>query len=294
MQLALNADTTPLSQSDRLVFKSCRERAREAAAAGFEAVNVDRGESGLMPARARAILDRVGLKVASGFFHAPFQIKEEENSILVEARRQADFSSRLGQTCLFVSAFVFSQERFNLAGRIRPGEAVSFNEEEMLQTAHVLERIAEIWLERDIQLCFHPHVGSYIEAPHEIEWLLEVSNPELVKLGPDTGHLLFGGADPGQFIGRHLDRVGAFHIKDVQREVVNRVRREGLNYRQACALGVWTEIGSGDIDFPALFSYLKQKKWSGWVIVETDHTELPTALESSTVSRRYLRKVIGL
>ena len=190
-----------------------------------------------------------GLKAASGFFHAPFQIKKQEKRILLEARRQADFSSRLGQTCLFVSALVFSEKRFHLAGRIRPGEAVSLNENEMLQTARVLERIAEIWLEREIQLCFHPHVGTYIEAPHEIEWLLEMSDRELVKLGPDTGHLFFGGAEPVDFIGRHLERVGALHIKDVHRNVVDRVRREGLNYRQASALGVWTEIGSGRHQF---------------------------------------------
>jgi sugar phosphate isomerase/epimerase len=57
---------------------------------------------------------------------------------------------------------------------------------------------------------------------------------------------------------------------------------------------VWTELGTGDVDFGALFQLLRQKEWSGWVIVETDHTQLGTALESSMVSRRYLRETFGL
>ena len=87
---------------------------------------------------------------------------------------------------------------------------------------------------------------------------------------------------------------GAIHLKDVHRTVVEDARIEKLDYRQASARGVWTELGTGDIDFRSIFRFLQDKRWAGWVIVETDHTTFPTALESSRASRQYLREIIGV
>jgi inosose dehydratase len=293
LQLALNADTTPLSISDVLVFKSVKERAREARDAGFPAVNVDE-EEGMTVEDARRILEGYQLKVSSGFFHGAFYEPQEEGRIFDEALRKAEFARALGQDCIFVSALVAPPERHAIAGRVQSGEQVSLNEQQFDQMAKLLERIARLWKEYGINLYYHPHVATYVEAPYEIESLMQRTDPDLVRLGPDTGHTFFGGGDPVGFIQRHFSRVGGLHLKDVRSEVVDEVRRERLNYRQACARGVWTELGTGDVDFPALFRLLRERDWSGWVIVETDHTRFPTALESSKVSRRYLKEVIGL
>ncbi len=294
LRVALNADTTPLSISDTLMFKSVEERAREAFEAGFPAVNVDRSEKDLTAEKARRILDKYGLQVASGFFHGAFYSPEQERTLYEEAVRQAEFSRALGQDCLFVSALVSPMERYSLVGRIRREGPVSLSDQQFEQMAQLLERIARLWKEYGITLCFHPHVATYVEAPHEIEKLMDMTDPELVCFGPDTGHIVFGGGDPIELIERYTSRVGALHVKDVRKKVVEQVREEELDYRQACARGVWTELGNGDIDFPALFRLLRERECSGWVIVETDHTKLPAALESSKLSRHYLQEEIGL
>lgn len=294
IRLALNADTTPLSISDTLIFKPLEERAREAAESGFTAVNVDRGEPGLTPDQVREILNGFHVGVASGFFQGPFYRASEEKRILGEALAQARFSQAIGQDCLFVSTTVAHPERHAVVGRVHAAHPVSLTDGEFRQTARLLESVASIWMESGITLCYHPHVATYIEAPHEIARLMEETDPRMVHFGPDTGHLLFGGGEPLEIIDRYFSRVRALHIKDVRRQVVEEVRARQLDYRQACALGVWTELGSGDVDFPALFQMLRDRRWGGWVIVETDHTRLPTALESSRLSRRYLREVVGI
>lgn len=292
LRLALNADTTPLSISDTLVFKSLAERAREAFEAGFPAVNVDE-EDGLKVEDAHRIVEGYGLQVASGFFHGPFYLREEEERLYRAAIEKAKFAHPLGQTCLFVSALVYPPERHAIAGRVRPEEPVSLSEAQFDSMARFLERVGRLWKDYGIDLCYHPHVATYVEAPHEIERLMESTDPKLVRFGPDTGHIFYGGGDPLKFIRRYFSRLGAIHLKDVRRDVVELVRREKLDYRQACARGVWTELGTGDIDFPGLFRLLRENGWSGWLIVETDHTRLPTALESSRASRRYLKDAIG-
>ena len=293
VRLALNPDTTPLSVSDTLVFKSLEERAREAFEAGFEAVNVDR-QPDLTAAEAVEILEKYSLQPASGFFHDHLQDEDCEPDIMARARRQAEFSTVVGQDGIFVSAFVSPPQRLALAGQIESGEPVSLASREFGQLVRILEKIAALWNDFGIDLYYHPHVGTYIEAPHEIHQLMRETDPQLVKLGPDTGHLLFAGADPITMTDTYIDRVGAIHLKDARQDVVAAVRRLGLGYREACARGVWTEIGNGDVNFEGFFAMLERNSWSGWIIVETDHTELPTALESSRISRKYLKQTFGI
>jgi sugar phosphate isomerase/epimerase len=40
-----------------------------------------------------------------------------------------------------------------------------------------------------------------------------------------------------------------------------------------------------------MFEALKQAGFRGWIVVETDVTTKPSALESATISRNYLRSI---
>ena len=54
---------------------------------------------------------------------------------------------------------------------------------------------------------------------------------------------------------------------------------------------IFTELGTGLVDFPAVFDLLRERGFEGWIVVETDVTQLPTAFESAKVSRDYLRSL---
>jgi inosose dehydratase len=51
----------------------------------------------------------------------------------------------------------------------------------------------ELARSRGLEPSFHHHAGSYVEAPWEIERLLELTDVGLLL---DTGHLAVGGGDP--------------------------------------------------------------------------------------------------
>ena len=40
-----------------------------------------------------------------------------------------------------------------------------------------------------------------------------------------------------------------------------------------------------------MFEVLEKAGFEGWIIVETDVTQKPTALESATISRNYLKSI---
>ncbi|HEV2065317.1 MAG TPA: TIM barrel protein [Thermomicrobiales bacterium] len=81
------------------------------------------------------------------------------------------------------------------------------------------------------------------------------------------------------------------HLKDIDPEVLVEGVASGWDYSGFSTHGIFTELGEGLVDFPAVFAILKDAGFQGWVVVETDVTQKPTALESATISRNYLRSI---
>jgi inosose dehydratase len=130
-----------------------------------------------------------------------------------------------------------------------------------------------------------------IESADEIERLLELADPSVIFLGPDTGHLAWAGVEPVAFCRRHVERIKTLHIKDIDAVVLERGRAAGWDYETFERNGIFAELGRGSVDFVALFELLRANGFAGWAIAETDTTMLPTALESATISREYLRSI---
>jgi inosose dehydratase len=142
-----------------------------------------------------------------------------------------------------------------------------------------------------IKAAFHNHVGSFIETRAELDRLMQSTSPDVLWLGPDTGHMAWAGGDVVDMVNTYATRICTMHLKDVNAAAAEQARAERTDYRGAERLGVWTELGQGSIDFPAVFALLKQAHFDGWLIVETDVTQLSSALESAVQSRAYLRSL---
>ena len=130
-----------------------------------------------------------------------------------------------------------------------------------------------------------------IETRAEVDRLLALTDPTLVFLGPDTGHLAWAGADPVAFCRDYDTRIKTLHLKDIDAGVRDRGRDAGWDYGAFEQHGVFVELGEGCVDFPAIFAILRGVGFSGLLIAETDVTQKPTALESAAVSRAYLRRL---
>jgi inosose dehydratase len=239
-----------------------------------------------------------GLKPAPGYLSGDFWEPAQRASILEQARAYADFSAAAGCTELYVAAGGFDsfitpsgQTRRDVAGHVGPNDGLSA--EQYDRFAEVLNEVGQITLAQGVRSCFHNHVGSVIETREEIDQLFNRVDRTQVFMGPDTGHLAWGGVDVVSFCRDYLDLIKTMHIKDIDSNVLKMGRAEKWNYRTFSDKGIFIELGRGFVDFPAVFELLSSVNFSGWLIVETDVTQRPTALESAEVSRAYL-KSIGL
>jgi inosose dehydratase len=118
-----------------------------------------------------------------------------------------------------------------------------------------------------VRAVLHPHVGTVIETPRDIDRVLNGSS---IPLCLDTGHLLVGGTDPAGLAERAGDRVAHAHLKDVDGELCAAVRAGEIAYSDAVRRGLYRPLGQGAVDVPRLVRALERHGFAGWYVLEQD------------------------
>ncbi|MCG5216778.1 TIM barrel protein [Streptosporangium sp. KLBMP 9127] len=113
----------------------------------------------------------------------------------------------------------------------------------------------------------HPHVGTMVETPEEVDRVLDGSS---VPLCLDTGHLLVGGSDPAALAAKAADRIAHVHLKDVDTDLAGQVHAGNLTYTEAVKAGLYRPLGQGDVDVAAIVSALSAAGYDGWYVMEQD------------------------
>lgn len=160
--------------------------------------------------------------------------------------------------------------RVALAGRVPADGSESLDADACLRIANGIHTLAAIASGYGIRIRYHNHVGSWIEAPHEVDALLRHLDTSLADLCFDTGHYAYGGGNPYQFIRDNLGKIGYMHLKDVDSRVVAEARARNLSFLDALCEIVFSPIGTGSADIPAILSFLVEHRFDGWVVVEQD------------------------
>ena len=130
-----------------------------------------------------------------------------------------------------------------------------------------LDRLTGLAAARSVHAVLHPHVGTMIESGEEVRRVLEGS---AISLCLDTGHLLIGGTDPAELTRQAPDRIAHTHFKDVDDQIAARVRSGRLSYTEGVRRGMYRPLGRGDVDFAAIVSYLRDRHYGGWYVLEQD------------------------
>lgn len=130
-----------------------------------------------------------------------------------------------------------------------------------------LDRLAEIVADRGLLAVLHPHVGTTVETRAEVDRVLAGSS---ISLCLDTGHLLIGGTDPLELAKAVPQRIAHTHLKDVDSALAAKVQSGELSYTDAVKAGMYTPLGTGDIDIAGIVSVLRDNGFDGWFVMEQD------------------------
>lgn len=162
-----------------------------------------------------------------------------------------------------------------------------------------VEAIAQYCADQGITLVYHHHMGTIVESADEIDALMAHTGPA-THLLLDTGHALFGGANPEEVAHKYMGRVGHIHCKNVRPVVRKQVESEKLSFLEGVRRGVFTVPGDaeGEVSFEPVLKIAAEHGYSGWLVIEAEQDPaVRNPLEYQTLGLKSLRamaKATGL
>jgi inosose dehydratase len=266
----------------------------EMRAAGYSGTEL--GDWGFMPTDPRQLrdaLDARSLSLVGAFVPVRLADARSHESGIESAVRTATLLKDAG----FPGAFVVladdiaaSPERTVNAGRLGPEHRLADDGRATFATGAELVARA-VRDQTGVRTVFHHHCASYIETPEEIADLMARTDPSLLGLCLDTGHLTYAGGDPREAIAAFGPRIWHVHLKDCSQTVAAQARERHWDYNNAVRNGVFCELGQGVVDFAGVLDGLAGLPFSGWAVVEQDVLPaLGTPAASAGRNREFIRR----
>lgn len=172
-------------------------------------------------------------------------------------------------------------ERDALAGRVPLDRSASLADDGYKVIADRANQLARISHSYGFATHYHNHVGTWIEAPFEVESLALQFRSGDVDFCFDTGHFAYGGGNSRQFIEQHLGSIGHLHLKDVDPIALASAKAASKSFRDALRDIVFAPLGAGNAEIAEIVAILDRKQFGGWIVIEQD-----TCIGDPTVTAR--------
>jgi len=235
---------------------------REARKAGFEGIEMGHK----FPREAAALRQALapsGLALVSGWYSAEL-LRRDVTAERAAMRPHLELLQALGCQVLIVA---------ETSNTIHGNRAVPLSRRPVLPTedwpefGRRLTELGKVVADAGLDLVYHHHMGTVVQSEQEIDRLMDGTGPAL-RLLLDTGHAVFGGADPVALARRWRERVGHVHCKDIRADALTQARQRDLSFLDAVIAGVFTVPGDGVVDFPAALRELPG--YNRWLVVEAE------------------------
>jgi len=270
-----------------VTFEQCIS---EMALAGFEGCSVGH-KYPKDPATLVAALKLRGLQVSEPWTSTYFTSVDMEEVTLKAFADTLEFIKALGGTEMVVA---------ELGGAVHPlpvavfANAPTFTDAQWAALCSGLNKIGGIAASEGMRLSYHHHMGTGVMTRPDIDRFMDGTDPEVVHLCLDTGHIAFAGGDPLDVAKTYASRIGHVHLKDIRPEVVAEVKGQHLSFQDAIEAGVFTVPGDGAIDFVPILQTLADSGYEGWLVVEAEQDPVKAnPLTYALKARGYLREVLG-
>jgi len=130
-----------------------------------------------------------------------------------------------------------------------------------------LDRAVAAAADHGVKAVLHPHVGTAVERPDDVQRVLDGS---AIPLCLDTGHYFVGGGSPASLAGAAADRIGHVHLKDAASGLAAKVRQGDLGYAEGVRTGMYVRLGAGAAEIAATVGALESAGYRGWYVLEQD------------------------
>ncbi|MGC8890807.1 MAG: sugar phosphate isomerase/epimerase family protein [bacterium] len=246
---------------DRIVnsLETVLSQAREA---GYEGVEIGtRFLINVSPLRLKSTLKERGL-VLSGLHTGLGDLDRlSEEEAITNLVRALEFAKEVETKYLVVS------------GWRKEGKT----KEDFLKQARVLREVGNKAKSYGMCIAYHNHDWEIKDNYGELKELLNLLNPEIFSLAPDIGWVIKAGGEPSEFLETFLPRISYLHLRDLKNND-------------------FVEFGKGTVDYHRFFNTLREKGWSGWVVLEivgSQDSPFSDPFKVAKEGREYLKSILN-
>jgi inosose dehydratase len=280
-------DDLPLL-GDRIPFEQV---VSEMALAGYEGCSVGHNFP-RDPELLRPALELRGLRVSEPWASTYFTVNEMGEQTERNFREQLAFIKAMGGTDLVVAELGHAVHQQPVS--LFPNKPV-FSDAQWDALVNGLHKLGRIAAKEGMHLCYHHHLGTGVMYREEVDRLMASTDPELVHLLLDTGHLFATGGDPLDMTRAYADRIKHVHLKDIRVDVLEESKQLGRSFLESMQAGFFTVPGDGAIDFKPILQTLADAEYEGWLIVEAEQDPArANPLLYAKKARAYLRDIAAL
>lgn len=269
-----------------------RQVVRENAEAGYRGIEL--GPVGFMPEDPALLGDALAehdLELIGGVVFRPFHDPDAWDDVLDGSVRTCKALVAHGAQHLVLIDSI-SPRRAPTAGRVSEAEQM-----DAAEWAEYRDRIAQVARmgaeEYGLTVGIHAHAAGFMDFEPELERLLDEIDEKILKICFDTGHHSYAGFDPVAFMKRYMDRISYMHFKDIDPKVKADVIARRTGFYDACAQGIFCNLGDGDVDFPNVRQVLLDAAFEGWCTVEQDCDPAgdTSPVDDARLNRGYLHSI---
>ena len=175
------------------------------------------------------------------------------------------------------------------------GEKPVYTDEQWELIAKGFNEMGRLAKEKGMYFTVHHHMGTGVQTEAEIDKLMEITDPDLVYLLFDTGHLSFSGEDVIGVLKKYVNRTKHVHLKSIRKDIIEEAKEKGYSFLDSVRAGSFTVPGDGDFDFTPVFDVLDEAGYEGWVVVEAEQDPAKAnPYEYAVLARNYIREKTGL
>ena len=273
---------------DHISFGQC---VSEMALAGYEGCSVGHKFPKDPDVLMRELSQR-GLRVSEPWSSTYFTVNNMRERTFENFRESMAFIKRMGGTSVVVAELghaVHQQPVPPIANKPH------FSDAQWKAMTEGLNELGRIAAEADMQLCYHHHMGTGVMFRPEVDRLMAETDPDVVHLLLDTGHLYWAGDDPLAMAKAYAGRIRHVHLKDIRRDIMERCNASNRTFIEGVMEGVFTVPGDGVIDFAPIFKVLADANFKGWLMVEAEQDALKAnPLDYARKARAYIRETAGI
>jgi inosose dehydratase len=240
------------------------------------------------PAALRAVLERHGLALVSGWYSGRLAERDVDAEIaavgphlrlLAEGGADVMVYGEVAGSIQGARAPLYQRPRFARATQWR-------------EYAERVTTFARYTLDHGVRLAYHHHMGAYVETPLDVERLME-NTGDAMGLLFDTGHMTFAGGDAVDMLGKYVQRVCHVHCKDVRPDVIALARNRDWSFLESVINGAFTVPGDGTVDFRGVVDTLRRAGYRGWLVVEAEQDPVVApAYRYAEMGYRHLARLV--